>query len=174
MKRILIIADERKLAEVVQSYLLREGYETAVASDGSTGLHLGADDYVTKPFSPKELVARVEAVLRRTSQEDLLTDEFWLSDTIVLDNRAKEIRRNGEKVAVTPTEFKLLHTFAQHPRRSFTRAELIEKAFGFDFAGEERVIDTHIKNLRRKIEDDPKDPRIVVSVYGVGYRLGDL
>ncbi|MFC4767016.1 winged helix-turn-helix domain-containing protein [Effusibacillus consociatus] len=120
--------------------------------DKIEGLYLGADDYVTKPFSPKELVARVAAVLRRSSEGELLAEQIHLPDGLTLDNRTKEIRRNGEKLGVTPTEFKILHTLAQYPKRTFSRAELIEKVFGYEFGGDERVIDTHIKNLRRKIE----------------------
>nr|WP_236587718.1 response regulator transcription factor [Tumebacillus amylolyticus] len=141
--------------------------------DKIAGLGLGADDYMTKPFSPKELVARVAAVLRRATQDDLLAEQFYLTDQLVLDNRTKEVRRNGETLNITPTEFKILYTLLQHPKRSFSRSELIEKVFGFDFEGEDRVIDTHVKNLRKKIEDDPKNPQIVIAVYGVGYRLGD-
>ncbi|WP_018130226.1 response regulator transcription factor [Effusibacillus pohliae] len=225
MRRILIIEDEQKIAEVVRSYLEREGYNVDIVDNGEEGirlhekrpydlilldlmlpgmsgeetcrrirassrvsiimltaksaeenkiegLQLGADDYITKPFSPKELVARVAAVLRRSSEGELLAEQLYLPDGLVLDRGNREVRRGEEKIRLTPTEFKILYTLAQNPQRSFRRAELIEKVFGYDFEGDERVIDTHVKNLRRKIESDPKNPKVVLAVYGVGYRLG--
>ncbi|GAX90217.1 response regulator transcription factor [Effusibacillus lacus] len=141
-------------------------------SDRIEGLSLGADDYVPKPFSPRELVARVKAVLRRTSDHELLADRIYLPGGIMVDDVSKQVFKHGEVVPLTPTEYKILALLARHPRRTFSRSDLVERILGFDYEGEERVIDTHVKNLRRKIEDDPKNPQIVVSVYGHGYRLG--
>lgn len=222
---ILIVEDEKKIAEVVRDYLLKDGYQVEMSDCGETavelvrrggvdlilldlmlpgmsgeeackrirsissvpiimmtaktaetdriaGLSIGADDYILKPFSPRELVARVKAVLRRTSEHEPLADQIYLPTDVVLDDQAKQIFKNGTDVSATPTEYKLLSVLARHPRRTFSRTELVEKVLGYDYEGDERVIDTHIKNLRRKIEDDPKTPQIVLSVYGHGYRLG--
>ena len=124
------------------------------------GLDLGADDYITKPFSLKNLSARVQAVLRR-STEDLvpLARQFsWNQGDLVIDYDRKEVRKKGEPVALTAIEWKLLAAFTKYPQKIFTRENLIELVFGLDFSGYDRVIDTHIKNLRKKIEDDSKQP----------------
>ncbi len=138
------------------------------------GLDLGADDYVTKPFSPRQLVARVAAVLRRTSAESGLQTSLhsFCNEDLVVDYANYEVRKNGELVSLTPNEFKLLTLMAKHPKKVFTRDELITFTMGEDFEGYDRVIDTHIKNLRQKIETDPKNPKYVLTVHGVGYRFG--
>ncbi|NLC77229.1 MAG: response regulator transcription factor [Clostridia bacterium] len=138
------------------------------------GLKIGADDYVTKPFSPRQLVARVEAVLRRAS-DGLLPLSSLISfnnDELVIDILKYEVRKNGETINLTPNEYKLLLTLAKYPNKTFTREELIHTALGEDFSGYDRTIDTHIKNLRHKIERDPKKPEYIVTVFGVGYRFG--
>lgn len=138
------------------------------------GLHIGADDYLTKPFSLKELHARVQVILRR-SQDALtpLVEKFsWNGGDLCIDYTQQEVRKRGLPVSLTPNEWKLLVTLTKSPRRVFTRDELITHAFGADFDGYDRVIDTHIKNLRKKIEDDPKNPVYVRTVRGTGYQFG--
>ena len=138
------------------------------------GLDLGADDYITKPFSLKNLSARVQAVLRR-STEDLvpLARQFsWNQGDLVIDYDRKEVRKKGEPVALTAIEWKLLAAFTKYPQKIFTRENLIELVFGLDFSGYDRVIDTHIKNLRKKIEDDSKQPVYLCTVHGMGYKSG--
>ena len=138
------------------------------------GLDLGADDYITKPFSLKNLSARVQAVLRR-STEDLvpLARQFsWNQGDLVIDYARKEVRKKGEPVALTAIEWKLLAAFTKYPQKIFTRENLIELVFGLDFSGYDRVIDTHIKNLRKKIEDDSKQPVYLCTVHGMGYKFG--
>jgi DNA-binding response OmpR family regulator len=141
--------------------------------DKLIGLELGADDYVTKPFSPRELVARVRAVLRRVGQEAPQgPTEMHFAD-LVIDRRSHEVRVQGEIVSLTPTEFKLLEVLAEEPGRAFTRLELLDRVFGYDFEGFERTIDVHVKNLRKKIEQNPKQPTYVQTVYGVGYKFSE-
>lgn len=138
------------------------------------GLDLGADDYITKPFSLKNLSARVQAVLR-CSTEDLvpLARQFsWNQGDLVIDYDRKEVRKKGEPVALTAIEWKLLAAFTKYPQKIFTRENLIELVFGLDFSGYDRVIDTHIKNLRKKIEDDSKQPVYLCTVHGMGYKFG--
>jgi DNA-binding response OmpR family regulator len=221
---ILVVDDEEKIAEVLKSYLEREGFSVATATDGEEalrlyaslspvlvlldlmlpkrsgeevcreirargntpvimltakaeeasildGLAIGADDYVIKPFSPRQVVARVHALLRRagTSQPDLLRfDGDWLT----IDATARAVFREGNAVTLTPSEYSLLYTLASHPGRTYTRDELIQLSLKYDFEGYDRVIDTHMKNLRQKIEPDPKQPRYLITVHGVGYRFG--
>ena len=143
-------------------------------ADIINGLGIGADDYLTKPFSPKQLVARVEAVLRRVSSEAIpLTNEFSFHDgDLVIDGLRHEIRKNGQLVALTPNEYKILMTMMKYPSKVFTREELIELALGDDYDGFDRVIDTHIKNIRQKLGDDGRTPRYILTVHGTGYRFG--
>lgn len=134
------------------------------------GLSIGADDYVTKPFSPRQLVARVAAILRRV---DGAADALRFGDgELVLDLERRELRRDGSPVPLTPNEWSILTAMARHPTKTFTREELIALALGDEFEGYDRVIDTHIKNLRQKLERDPRAPRWLLTVYGVGYRFG--
>jgi DNA-binding response OmpR family regulator len=148
---------------------------TAKASEDERvmGLAIGADDYLTKPFSPRELVGRVRAVLRRTQGSDTPLVDVLRFDggTLEIDSVRHEVRRAGEVVELTPNEFKLLTTLARYPGRVYSRFELVNHVQGYDYEGYERTIDAHVKNLRKKIEPDPKHPRYVQTVFGVGYRL---
>jgi DNA-binding response OmpR family regulator len=221
---VLVVDDERKIRDLVRSYLEREGYAVLVADTGEraletlerahpdllvldlmlpdlsgeevarsvrdhsnlpiimltakageddrvAGLRLGADDYLVKPFSPRELVARVEAVLRRSAEPGAAATSFD-AGSLVIDREAREVRLRGQPVELTRSEFDLLHSLAAHPGRVFSRFELVTRVQGYDYDGYERTIDAHVKNLRRKLAEDPRRPRYVVTVTGVGYKLG--
>jgi DNA-binding response OmpR family regulator len=142
-------------------------------SDKLVGLELGADDYVTKPFSPKELVARVRAVLRRLERPKLSGEVIQVGD-VRLDVPRMRVTSSDRAVDLTPTEFQLLATLAREPGRVFTRAQLLDAVHGVAFESYERAIDAHVKNIRRKLEADPSAPRYVLTVYGVGYRFAEL
>jgi DNA-binding response OmpR family regulator len=219
-----VVEDEPKIAEVVASYLRRQGREPVIVATGTAaleaaerlaptlvildlmlpdmpgeevcrrlrrrsrvpiimltakaedadaiaGLDLGADDYVTKPFSPRQLMARVEAVLRRSAGEARAQARRLAFGDLELDGRTGELYRRGEPVELTPSERRLLLVLAGSPGRVYTRAELIERALGPDFDGFDRTVDAHVKNLRQKIEPDPREPRYVQTVHGLGYRF---
>jgi DNA-binding response OmpR family regulator len=142
-------------------------------SDKLVGLELGADDYVTKPFSPKELVARVRAVLRRTERPRSASEIVRVGD-ITLDIPRMRTTVADRTVSLTPTEFQLVATMAREPGRVFTRSQLLDAVHGVAFESYERAIDAHVKNVRQKLEPDPATPRYVLTVYGVGYRFADL
>ena len=222
---ILVVDDERKIRDLVRSYLEAEGYSVLTAETGQgalelalrtrpdvvvldlmlpdlsgeevtrslretsdvpilmltakateddrvTGLRLGADDYLVKPFSPRELTARIEAILRRTrgARPDAGALSFE-GGHLVIDRDAWEVRVNGKPALLTKSEFDLLLALASRPGRVFSRYELVTRVQGFDFEGYERTIDAHVKNLRRKLGDDPRAPRYIVTVTGVGYKL---
>lgn len=137
--------------------------------DKLTGLDLGADDYVTKPFSPKELAARVRALLRRLPGERGPSE--IKNGKLIVDFGKHQAFLDGSSLNLTPTEFKLLGILAKEPSRVFSRAEIIDKALGYDFEGFDRTIDVHILNLRRKLEADPDHPKYIKTVYGVGYKF---
>jgi DNA-binding response OmpR family regulator len=222
---VLLVEDERKLRDLVRSYLERAGFTVlstgsgaeaitlatsaspdlvvldlglpdipgeAVATElraaGSVpmlmltaksseedrirGLELGADDYVTKPFSPRELVLRVQAILRRGSPATEQGVASYGDGELVIDEPRREVVVHGASVDLTPTEWGLLVALATVPGRVYSRFELINRVRGYEFEGYERTVDSHVKNLRRKIGDDPGNPRIVQTVLGGGYRLG--
>jgi DNA-binding response OmpR family regulator len=222
---ILVVDDERKILDLVRSYLEGEGYAVLLAESGQraletmqrahpdlivldlmlpdlageevarvvrghsdvpiimltakaseddrvAGLHLGADDYLVKPFSPRELVARIEAVLRRTAGGSPTGPLRYDNDRLEIDRETHEVRVDGKPVDLTRSEFDLLLALASRAGRVFSRYELVARVQGYDYEGYERTIDAHVKNLRRKLGDDPKAPKYVVTVTGVGYKLG--
>lgn len=224
--KILVVDDEQKILNVIQAYLIKEGYEVLTASDGEEalnifenqqihliildlmlpkisgeqvcnriratssvpiimltakteednkieGLAIGADDYITKPFSNRELVGRVKAILRRTYR-----DNKPLAELLIINNGELEIniekmtiKKQGETITLTSNEFKILIALLVSPGQVFSREQLVSRAFGMDYDGFDRTIDTHIKNIRQKIEDDHKNPRYILSVYGMGYKF---
>jgi DNA-binding response OmpR family regulator len=223
---VLVIEDERKLRDLVRSYLERAGFTVlstgsgaegismaaaaapdlvvldlglpdvpgesvarelratsgirilmltakAAEEDRIRGLELGADDYVTKPFSPRELVLRVQAILRRggpaTARHGVTS---YGEEALVIDEPRRTVTVRGTPAQLTPTEWGILITLATVPGRVYSRFELINRVRGYEFEGYERTVDSHVKNLRRKIEDDPGSPRIILTVLGGGYRLG--
>jgi two-component system response regulator MtrA len=137
--------------------------------DVVTGLELGADDYVTKPFELPELVARIKAVLRRSAAGP--TDRAISVDDLEIDPAAFSVRRRGEEVELTATEFRLLLELARRPKQVFTRELLLELVWNYDYLGDSRLVDVAVQRLRAKIEDDPKQPKLIRTVRGVGYRL---
>jgi len=222
---ILLVEDERKLRDLVRSYLERAGFMVlstgsgaealSLAQSGSPdllildlglpdvpgetiardvreagntpilmltaksdeedrvrGLELGADDYVTKPFSPRELVLRAQAILRRGGQSQDLGVTSYGSGVLVIDEPRRAVLVRTAAVDLTPTEWGILVALAAFPGRVYSRFELVNRVRGYEFEGYERTIDSHVKNLRRKIEDDPGNPEIVQTVLGGGYRLG--
>ena len=142
-------------------------------TDKLVGLELGADDYMTKPFSPKELVARVRAVLRRAEVLQSPSDVIRVGADVELDVPRMEARFAKRRIELTKTEFQLVATMARQPGRVFTRAQLLDAVKGVAFESYERAIDAHIKNIRRKVEQNPRSPRYVLTVFGVGYRFAE-
>jgi DNA-binding response OmpR family regulator len=222
--RVLVVEDDRMLAEVVDTYLTREGFTVDIATDGESGLaqalamqpdlvvldlmlpvldglevcrrlrqamptpvimltargeeddrivglELGADDYVTKPFSPRELTARVKAVLRRSAGGvDATGGSMLEAGSIAIDLVAHEATRDGQLMALTAKEFDLLAHFMSHPRRAFRRDELLEEVWGWSY-GDTATVTVHVRRLREKVETDPSTPRHLCTVRGVGYRF---
>jgi DNA-binding response OmpR family regulator len=143
-------------------------------ADMLQGLGIGADDYITKPFSLKALYARMEAVLRRSADDitGMLTKRSYNNGDLVIDYESYYVAKAGAEIKLTPNEYKLLAALTRYPNKVFTREELIASAFGDEFEGYDRTIDSHIKNLRQKVEDDPKTPCYVKTIHGVGYKFG--
>ena len=141
--------------------------------DKLLGLDLGADDYITKPFSPREVVARVRVVLRRAGAEREQGPQSLRFRELVVDFVGHVARLRGAPLRLTPKEFKLLETLIKQPGRAWSRLELLEQVFGFDYEGLERTMDVHVMNLRKKIERDPTRPQYIQTVYGVGYKFAE-
>ncbi len=139
-------------------------------TDKIVGLELGADDYVTKPYNPREVVARVRARLR---QPDASPPQLLRAGALEMDLRRREVRVDDQPIDLTPTEFNLLHVLMEQPGYVLTRGELMRRGLGLDYEGVERTLDSHIRNLRHKIEPDPSNPTYVQTVYGIGYRLAE-
>ncbi|MGD8847448.1 MAG: response regulator [Desulfobacteraceae bacterium] len=222
-EHILVIDDEKKLADILKDYLCKEGFKVTCLSrgdealdkikrttpalilldlmlpgmDGITlfreirqlsdipvimitarveevdrllGLELGADDYICKPFSPREVVARVKAVLRRVRTDETFQHRL-VAGPIILDEATRKVTVQGTPVTLTPSEFGLLSVLIAFPERVFSRSELLDKVQGYQFEGYDRTIDSHVKNLRRKIADILPNQQIIQTIYGVGYRL---
>lgn len=140
------------------------------------GLSIGADDYVTKPFSPRELVGRVKALIRRSYRDSSPLAEILIFNNgdLEIDLNKRLVKKRGKKVYLTTKEFDILVSLLRNPGKVFTREQLIESAFGYDYDGFDRTIDTHIKNIRQKIEDNPKNPSYLITVYGLGYKFGGV
>jgi DNA-binding response OmpR family regulator len=222
---VMLVEDERKLRDLVRSYLERAGFTVVSTGSGAEaimmastaapdlivldlglpdvpgetvaselravaptpivmltaksaeedrirGLELGADDYVTKPFSPRELVLRIQAVLRRGGVAAEQGVSSYGTGTLVIDQPRRQVTVRGQEISLTPTEWGILVALAAVPGRVYSRFELINRVRGYEFEGYERTVDSHVKNLRRKIEDDPANPQIILTVLGGGYRLG--
>jgi two-component system alkaline phosphatase synthesis response regulator PhoP len=143
-------------------------------TDKVVGLELGADDYVTKPFNPREIVARVRSALRRVQlDEELAAEQVLRYEELEVDVARRLVTVGDRTIDLTPTEFNLLVTLMRRPGVPFTRSELVQKRLGYDYESLERTLDSHIRNLRKKLETDPTHPVYVQTVYGVGYRLGE-
>ena len=142
--------------------------------DKIEGISIGADDYLTKPFSGRELVVRVRALLRRAYRDNNPLADYLVFNNgdLEVDVKKFEVKKKGELLNLTPNEIKILHVLLSNPGQVFTREQLVQKAFGYDYDGFDRTVDTHIKNLRYKIENDPKNPDYIVTVYSVGYKFG--
>ena len=160
------VRGDEKLADTLIIMLTARVEDT----DKIVGLELGADDYVSKPFNPREVVARVRALLRRT-QRSTMRSTTLVVGALQMDVERRKVQVRDTTVELTPTEFSLLQTLMESPGYVFTRTELMDKALGYDYNGVDRMLDSHIKNLRGKIEVDPRKPKLIQTGYGVGYRL---
>ncbi|HEY5562352.1 MAG TPA: response regulator transcription factor [Clostridiaceae bacterium] len=224
--RILVVDDELKVLNVIEAYLIKQGFEVLTAKDGEEalslfekeqihliildlmlpkisgekvcskiratssvpiimltakmeednkieGLAIGADDYITKPFSNRELVSRVKAIIRRTYRDTNPLAELMIINNgdLEIDIKKMVVKKHGKIVTLTTNEFKILIALLTNPGQIFSREQLVNKALGIDYDGFDRTIDTHIKNIRQKIEDDQKKPKYILSIYGVGYKF---
>lgn len=224
MNNILIIEDEKSVADIVKAYLEREGYRVystengmdgielfkkldfklvildlmlpdidgeevcrslrkisdvyifmltakAALEDKIEGLAIGADEYLTKPLSPRELTARVNALFRRVAPQKSSAMSYD-GERLLIDRENRTVKLDGREIGLTPNEFDILYLLASNKGRAFTREEIIERVFNMDFEGSDRTIDAHIKNLRKKIEENSKTPRYILTVTRIGYKFG--
>jgi two-component system alkaline phosphatase synthesis response regulator PhoP len=162
-----LIRADRQLAHIPIIMLTARVEE----SDRIVGLELGADDYITKPFNPREVVARVRAVLRRTGAEKTTFSRRIINGDLRLDLDEHQLTVNDRQVDLTPTEFELLSLFMENPGHTYTREELLEKTLGYSFEGTGRTLDSHIRNLRQKIETHPSEPSYIQTIHRIGYRF---
>lgn len=163
-----VLKELRRNSETPVLMLTARGEEI----DRVVGFEIGADDYVTKPFSPRELMGRVKAILRRAKKAvETEVDETHLFGALSINFVTYEVAREGKRVDLTPTEFQILKVLAQNPGRVFTRDELVDRVMGPDFFGDVRTIDVHIRHLRAKIEENPSDPKLIETVRGAGYKF---
>lgn len=167
MDGLEVLKQARKVSSVPVIMLTARDEE----SDKLLGLEVGADDYIAKPFSPKEVVARAKAVLRRVKGGEEVAPKEIKVGKLTIDVKKHEVIKNGDVIEMTPIEFKILELLSQRPDHVMSRLQMIEKVQGYDFEGYERTIDAHIKNIRKKIEDDPQKPKYLLTVFGVGYKL---
>ena len=167
MDGIEVLRELRKTSDVFVMMLTARAEET----DKLIGLSVGADDYLTKPFSPRELVARAKAILRRGRERTVADEEVLRFENLTVDLAKREVIRDGEPCDLTALEFDLLAAMASSPGRVFSRRQLVERVWGWDFFGDERVVDVHIRNLRKALGDDATDPTVIGTVRGVGYKL---
>lgn len=158
----------RRIREIQELPIIMLTARDAV-SDRVRGLELGADDYVTKPFDPRELVARVRAVLRRSGNST--ADSILEFGHFTINHEQRQVIRDGEEIYLTAKEFDLLWLLASHPGRVFTRDQLLDRVWGYEFYGNVRTVDVHIRHMREKIEPEPNDPRYILTVWGVGYKF---
>lgn len=229
-RKILLVDDETMISEVLEAYLVKEGFQVFKSENGLdalrkaddirpdlivldlmlpdisgeevcrllrkesdvpilmltaksgedekiNGIILGADDYVTKPFSPREVVVRIQAILRRACKSQPTGGQVSFNQQeLIIDDLKKAILLHNESISVTPIEYRLLSNMARYPGRVYSRMDLLEKIQedGFSYEGYERSIDTHIKNLRKKIESDARDPKYILTVFGMGYKFGGV
>lgn len=167
MDGIEVLRELRKTSDVFVMMLTARAEET----DKLIGLSVGADDYLTKPFSPRELVARAKAILRRGRERVVADEEVLRFESLTVDLARREVTRDQTPCDLTALEFDLLAAMAASPGRVFSRRQLVERVWGWDFFGDERVVDVHIRNLRKALGDDATDPQVIGTVRGVGYKL---
>lgn len=169
MDGLQVLQQIRRESEVYVLMLTAKSEET----DRIIGLTVGADDYLTKPFSPRELVARVKAILRRGRVADPNEGRMLHFEHLRIDGQRHEVWRGDELIDLTALEFKLLKTLANYPGMVFSREQLLQQVWGYDFYGDERVVDVHVGHIRQKLESDPANPQFITTVRGVGYKFDD-
>lgn len=169
MEVLKTIRSDQRLSALPVIMLTAKGEEI----DKVLGLEMGADDYISKPFGVRELLARVKALLRRSSLEKIEAqpEEKLLIGGLMINNTAREVTVNGEEISLSLKEFELLYLLASHRNRVFTREQLLELIWGYEYSGETRTVDVHIRNLRKKIEQDPDQPQYIQTVRGMGYKF---